>query len=311
MRKLLTFLKMQNPRRAGQGSAGGWLEASSWTRCQPKDPLNPSAPSKFPQARSLGNILALCTTCAWIAPTAIVFAEGSPAWAQMGQIPVYTQPAPSSGPSYAFLGSTDTLVTSGTTETLTVTLNNKAGLLIAAISFYSGGPQPISVVCTACGAGSSNVNLGSGTPDASGSIFTPWSFWSGNIVALASSVNIVVTYPGSIAFQAWSAAAWNASNLTTGFVGAITTQAANSNTINTTSGEFLFAMTAGIVAITGSCNFPLSTVTPTGTRLSTITSPGTNQFSASADWSAPGAHSPFTTADNCESTSYVIGATYK
>jgi hypothetical protein len=78
MRKLLTFLKMQNPRRAGQGSAGGWLEASSWTRCQPKDPLNPSAPSKFPQARSLGNILALCTTCAWIALTRF-FAVGSPA----------------------------------------------------------------------------------------------------------------------------------------------------------------------------------------------------------------------------------------
>jgi hypothetical protein len=59
MRKLLTYLKMQNPRRLRQGPAGGWLEAGNLTRCQPKDQPNPSAASRLLQARSLSN---LCTT---------------------------------------------------------------------------------------------------------------------------------------------------------------------------------------------------------------------------------------------------------
>jgi hypothetical protein len=76
------FFKTQNPRRAGQGSAGGWFEASSWTRCQPKDPRNSTVASRFLQARSLSNILALCTTSALVALTAIVFGVCSPAAAQ-------------------------------------------------------------------------------------------------------------------------------------------------------------------------------------------------------------------------------------
>jgi hypothetical protein len=60
MRKFLTFLKRQNPRRARQGFAGGWQEASSWTRCRAKDPQNSSAASKFLQARSLSRIVVLC-----------------------------------------------------------------------------------------------------------------------------------------------------------------------------------------------------------------------------------------------------------
>jgi hypothetical protein len=62
MRKLLTFFKTQNPRREGQGPAGGWLEARVWTRCQTKDPLNPSALPSLVQARFLSIIRALCTT---------------------------------------------------------------------------------------------------------------------------------------------------------------------------------------------------------------------------------------------------------
>jgi hypothetical protein len=76
MRKLLTYLTTQNPRRGGQGSAGGWFEASSWTRCQPKDPRNPSAASSFLQARFLSIVFVLCTTLA--------FAVGSPSQAQFG-----------------------------------------------------------------------------------------------------------------------------------------------------------------------------------------------------------------------------------
>jgi hypothetical protein len=60
MRKLLTFLKTQNPRREGQGHAGGWLEARVWTRCQAKDPLDASAVTSFVQARFLSIVRALC-----------------------------------------------------------------------------------------------------------------------------------------------------------------------------------------------------------------------------------------------------------
>jgi hypothetical protein len=76
--KLLTFLKMQNPCRRRQGSAGGWLEASNFTRCQPKDPRNRSVALRFLQARSLSNIRALCTTFG-LALALIVFAVVSPA----------------------------------------------------------------------------------------------------------------------------------------------------------------------------------------------------------------------------------------
>jgi hypothetical protein len=74
MRKLLTFLKKQNPCRGRQGSAGGWLEASNFTRCRPKDPRNPNVASRFLQARSLSN---LCTTRALIAVAWTVFAASS------------------------------------------------------------------------------------------------------------------------------------------------------------------------------------------------------------------------------------------
>jgi hypothetical protein len=76
MRKLPAFLKKQNPRRGRQGSAGGWAEASSCARCQPKDPENSNVASRVLQARSLSNILALWT----IALASIAFAVSSPAW---------------------------------------------------------------------------------------------------------------------------------------------------------------------------------------------------------------------------------------
>jgi hypothetical protein len=63
MRKLLTFLKKQNPRRGGQqGFAGGWLEARGEARCQPKDPCDPNAVPWFPQAHLLSIGRAMCTT---------------------------------------------------------------------------------------------------------------------------------------------------------------------------------------------------------------------------------------------------------
>ena len=63
MRQLLTFLKTQNPRREGQGLAGGWLEARRrWSRCQAKDPLDPNAVPGFLQAHLLSIRRALCTT---------------------------------------------------------------------------------------------------------------------------------------------------------------------------------------------------------------------------------------------------------
>jgi hypothetical protein len=79
MRKLLTFLKTQNPCRRGQGHAGGWLEARGFTRCQAKDPLNPSAVPSFVQARFLSIVRALCTT---LAMGAVAFGVCSPAAAQ-------------------------------------------------------------------------------------------------------------------------------------------------------------------------------------------------------------------------------------
>jgi hypothetical protein len=39
--------KTQNPRRAGQGHASGWLEARVWSRCQAKDPRHPNAAPGF------------------------------------------------------------------------------------------------------------------------------------------------------------------------------------------------------------------------------------------------------------------------
>jgi hypothetical protein len=76
MHKLLTFLKMQNPRREGQGHAGGWLEARVWTRCHAKDPLDASAVTSFVQARFLSIVRALCTT---LALGAVAFGVCSPA----------------------------------------------------------------------------------------------------------------------------------------------------------------------------------------------------------------------------------------
>jgi hypothetical protein len=64
MRKLLTFLKTQNPRREWQGLAGGWFEARRRTRCQPKDPADPTPVSPFPQAHLLSIGRAVCTTLA-------------------------------------------------------------------------------------------------------------------------------------------------------------------------------------------------------------------------------------------------------
>jgi hypothetical protein len=62
MRKLLTFLKKQNPRRGGQqGFAGGWLEARGEARCQPKDLRDPNAVPWFPQAHLLSIGRAMCT----------------------------------------------------------------------------------------------------------------------------------------------------------------------------------------------------------------------------------------------------------
>jgi hypothetical protein len=78
MRKFLTFLKMQNPRRDGQGHAGGWLEARVWTRCHAKDPLDASAVTSFVQARFLSIVRALCTT---LALGTVVFGVCSPATA--------------------------------------------------------------------------------------------------------------------------------------------------------------------------------------------------------------------------------------
>jgi hypothetical protein len=96
MRKLLTFLKPQNPRRGGQGPAGGWFEASSWTRCQPKDPRNRSATTSYLQARSLSIALVLYTTRA-------VFAVGAPAVAQVSMTGAGRRtPAPPSGPTTIF-----------------------------------------------------------------------------------------------------------------------------------------------------------------------------------------------------------------
>jgi hypothetical protein len=83
MRKLLTFFKTQNPRRAGQGSAGGWLEASGEAaRCQPKDPQNSSAVSSFLQAYSLSKSFVLCTTLVLATLASIANAVCSPASAQ-------------------------------------------------------------------------------------------------------------------------------------------------------------------------------------------------------------------------------------
>jgi hypothetical protein len=64
MRKILTFFKTQNPRREGQGHAGGWLEARGFTRRHAKDPLDASAVTSFVQARFLSILRALCTTLA-------------------------------------------------------------------------------------------------------------------------------------------------------------------------------------------------------------------------------------------------------
>jgi hypothetical protein len=83
MRKLLTFFKTQNPRRAGQGSAGGWLEASSEAaRCHAKDPRNSSAASRFLQAYSLSKNFVLYTSRVLTALTSIAFTVCSPSWAQ-------------------------------------------------------------------------------------------------------------------------------------------------------------------------------------------------------------------------------------
>jgi hypothetical protein len=62
MRKLFTFLKMQNPCRRRQGHAGGWLEARDRTRCQPKDRVNGNAIPWFLQANLLSIVRAVCTT---------------------------------------------------------------------------------------------------------------------------------------------------------------------------------------------------------------------------------------------------------
>ena len=78
--RLLTFLKTQNPRRVWQGFAGGWLEARRrWSRCQVKDPPNPTPVSRFPQAHLLSIGRAVCTT---LVLAAIAFGVCSPAGAQ-------------------------------------------------------------------------------------------------------------------------------------------------------------------------------------------------------------------------------------
>jgi hypothetical protein len=83
MRRLLTFLKTQNPRREGQGLAGGWLEARVWTRCQAKDPRNSNAAPSLVQARFLSIVRGLCTT---LALGAVVFGVCSNAAAQLSPI---------------------------------------------------------------------------------------------------------------------------------------------------------------------------------------------------------------------------------
>jgi hypothetical protein len=74
MRKLLTLLTTQNPRRVRQGSAGGWQEARGWTRRHAKDPHNLNVPRKFLQGHVLRIIGVLCITLALACGPA--FAQG-------------------------------------------------------------------------------------------------------------------------------------------------------------------------------------------------------------------------------------------
>jgi hypothetical protein len=131
MRKLLTFLKKQNPHRGGQGSAGGWLEAGGCARCQPKDPRNSNVALKFLQARSLSTIRTL-----WIiALASIVFAVCSPASAQYGSClgacgtVAFAEPSGLSAD-----GSAAGHVTSGTTVTASLTTTRTNDIIIAMVT---------------------------------------------------------------------------------------------------------------------------------------------------------------------------------
>jgi hypothetical protein len=164
MRKLLTFFKTQNPRREGQGLAGGWLEARVWTRCHAKDPINQSAVVGFVQARFLSIIRALCTT---LALGAVVFAIASPVSAQVGGL---SFPGPGGGGGCGGGGCGGALrcsyaapVTTGTQGTAYVGATPVAAGGTPAYTFSETGTLPGGLSI------SSSTGVISGTPSASGS----------------------------------------------------------------------------------------------------------------------------------------------
>jgi hypothetical protein len=121
MRRLLTFLKTQNPRREGQGHAGGWLEARVWTRCHAKDPLDASAVTSFVQARFLSIVRALCTT---LALGAVAFGVCSPASAQIIGGGVWGDVKPRAAPAGCTQATTFLARTSGLNGTETTAYTN-------------------------------------------------------------------------------------------------------------------------------------------------------------------------------------------
>jgi hypothetical protein len=300
MRKFLTFFEKQNPRRGGQGSEGGWVEARR-ARCQPKDPRNSSVASKFLQARSLSNILALWT----IALASIAFAVCSPAAAQMGQIPTFIQPPPSSGSTYTFLGATDNQVSGGSTATFTITTAGVGGRIILAT---------LCEICSTITAvtfdpSGANVALSLDYAETTSNIFG--GFYSANITAGqagSGTKTVTVTYTGGIGFQSMSGAVWLGSNLATGFVAG--SQGFNiSNVAISSTASLLFALNFNFGGgVTSAENFSTTTPNaPSGTRLSTLVG-GSTQWSSSADWAlSTGSYTVTPGATNRT----IIAATYK
>jgi hypothetical protein len=132
------FSKTQNPRRAGQGSAGGWLEASNWTRCHAKDPRNSSVVAGFLQARFLGIVRVLCTTLA-LAVGAIAFAVCSPAAAQMAGGLMFPGPGtPASSAATLSIDGSALANSSAATTSVTLSTTKSNDIIVVAIEDNGG-----------------------------------------------------------------------------------------------------------------------------------------------------------------------------
>jgi hypothetical protein len=273
MRKLLTFLKTQNPCRRGQGLAGGWLEARGFTRCQAKNPSNGSAVPSFVQARFLSIVRALCTS---LALGAVAFGVCSPTSAQIIGGGVWGDVKPRAAPAGVVLTHQTTTVgsVSGAVASFgTITINPNGGVtganrrVIVVVEIDSGSPTNLPIPASVVFTPNSGAPITADTVSVAGqdTVTSEVSVLFSAVLPVGTTTTLTATFGASLfnspRFSVYTVDNSTLSNPTTPVVTFVqgTTTPPITGTINTLSGGALLGMFVGFGTSTNAWSAGITT----------------------------------------------------